>query len=429
MFRSNLFRSSTAILVALNAVTALAQYGGPQHYGGPQQWGGPAAQCYVPGAHGQAPILDYYNGNRPTGWDDAQPVEKLLGAVARRSWLRFEYMHWDFEGPGDKLLGAPLTDINDSTTTFEVFDNLSGGGTTGLARIPTLFNFGMDEAPGVRGTWGLDLNGGSMELSFFGTGEITDTLALTNLQAFRDVGTEAIGTDNRPNIVTPFATSGAPQESGIANFLVYDSSFNADLSAQMWGSEIMFLTNRYVPGDGSGWQWLAGFRYVNYDEDFNQVGVFNNGGTVSDRFSRISASTVNNIYGPEFGARASIQNRWMTLSATPRIAFALNDYTAHVISGPLVDPSEPAVRTTSEEIDFTPIVEVSLKAEIHVTPNFSVFGGFDMMWIYRMTRPYDNIFYDSEAAAAGGFTPQVGQRVDLESFYTNGFSLGGVFRY
>ena len=74
-------------------------------------------------------------------------------------------------------------------------------------------------------------------------------------------------------------------------------------------------------------------------------------------------------------------------------------------------------------------MQLSFTGEIHVTPNFSVFGGYDFMWIYRMTRPYDNIVYDSTPAIGGSFTPDIRQTIDLESFSTRGLSIGAVLRY
>ena len=87
-------------------------------------------------------------------------------------------------------------------------------------------------------------------------------------------------------------------------------------------------------------------------------------------------------------------------------------------------------RFSGGDVDFTPIVQVSFAGEIHLTPSFSIFGGYDFMWIYRMTRPYDNLVYDSTTnLLANGFTSQVRQEIDLESFYARGLTVGCVLRY
>jgi len=217
--------------------------------------------------------------------------------------------------------------------------------------------------------------------------------------------------------------------SAALNSFVYDSSFRAKLDAQIWGAEIMLLKDHYLPGPGLSCQWLGGFRYVNYDEDLIHVGVFNNGGTVANRVTRIGGNTVNNIYGPEVGARASFQSKFITLSATPRIAFALNDHTSHVVSGPLTAANEPNSLLVKESIDFTPIVQVNLQVQIHLNSQFTLFGGYDFLYIYQMSRPDENIVYDSSPGPGGGFTPNILQRVNLTDFSANGFNMGAMFTY
>ena len=46
-----------------------------------------------------------------------------------------------------------------------------------------------------------------------------------------------------------------------------------------------------------------------------------------------------------------------------------------------------------------------------------------------MTRPFDNIVYNSVEATGGSFEPSIEQAIDLESFYTRGLTTGLIFRY
>ncbi|MDG1896661.1 MAG: BBP7 family outer membrane beta-barrel protein [Fuerstiella sp.] len=423
MFRSNLFRCLILTSVALVGSVAPAQYPHGRH-----QMPG----VHVPQSSYQAPILDYYVGQKPALWDDQQPIEQFVTALGKRSWFRVDYLHMDFERPGNVLLGAPLLNVTDPLL---VADELAGGVTTGVGIIPSLNGVDLSDNSGIRGTWGLDLQGAEFELEFFGTEEKTDSLSMTNLQGFRDPLFPELGTEARPNVVVPLLTNGAPADAASANYLIYDQSYSAELKAKMWGAEAIIVEDSYVPGDGYAWQWLGGFRYVAFEEQLSQLGQFNGGlgAAPATRVSRINSSTSNNMYGPEVGARASIVHRKFTFSMTPRIAFTLNDHTAKTQAGPLTEAAVSAtnpLRSFSESnIEFTPLFELSFTGEIHVTPNFSIFGGYDFMWMYNVTRPFNNIRYGSVPSAAGAFTPVVSQNVDLDTFYTKGLSFGCVLRY
>lgn len=414
MFRPNLFRS----LILMSFALTFCSVSQAQHPGGHWQMPG----IHAPQSQYQAPILDHYTGSKPALWDDQQPVERLFGEIAKRSWMRFEYLHWNVSRPGSVRVGAPLTDVTDPLI---VFDNQNGT-PAGEAVIPNLGNLGLDDTRGVRGTWGLDLANADFELQFFGTEQNSDSLSRINLFAGRDTGAETIGTTAFPNVAIPLLSGGGVASADTANYLIFDDSFSTSIHTQMWGGEATFLSKPYVPNADTSWQWLGGIRYIAYEEEFRNRGVNSSGGLDTPVVTTFGGDTINNMYGPEVGARMAMKNRWFSLSATPRIAFALNDYSANTQSSPL---GVAGTSYSESDIDFTPIVQVSFTGEIHITPNFSIFGGYDFMWIYRMTRPFDNIAYDSVAGEAGGFVPDLRQQVDLESFYTRGLSVGCVLRY
>ena len=421
MLRPNLYSllASTVILI-FGSTKAAAQYGPPGY-----QPHTPLIQ--MPRSTYQAPIVDHYVESAPKLWDDQQPIEHFLGEVARRSWIKVEYLHWDFENPGNGNIGAPVTGIFSSSGQFEAFDNLNGGLSVGTSVIPNNGQISLNDTPGVRGTWGVNLNGGSAELNFFGTGEVTDTYSTGNIRNFRDPAAPATGNEFSPNYIIPLLSNGGVSDIATLNGIVIDDHLNVEMSSQMWGTELSLLTEAYLPGEGFTWQWLGGFRYINMDEAYNLVGVNNTGGTVTDRVTTINSNTGNHMYGPEIGGRASLVHRWMTLSVTPRIAFALNDNSSTVSS----DPLGTGVFTTAtrSEVDFTTITQVSFTGEVHLNANFSVYGGYDFMWMPRVSRPHSNITFDSTAAVGGGFDPVIGLHKKLQNFAMEGLSVGAVFRY
>ncbi len=431
MFRTNLLRYVLTLMIAASACSATSA----QHYmqapsfmasGG----GGYSPGIRLPQSQYQAPSVDYYVGKAQPLWDDQQPVEKFITAVAQRSWIRFEYLHWDLDGANGGNLGAPVTGT--TTPTFSVNDIETPTTQRGQAFIPQSDLLSLNDVSGVRGTLGVALNGGSLELNVFGTEQGESLISFNNLQARRNLGTPPdlrLGTTARPNVITPLLSDGVVSNAAGVNALVYDESFSADLQGQMWGSEVMLLSETYLPDYGLHWQWLGGFRYVNYDESLGLRGVFTDGGQLPPRVTNIGGSAINNIYGPEIGGRWSLTAPRLTLSATPRIAFALNDHTSSVHSSGLAAGDLTVNRIVAENIDFTPVVQVSLMGEAHLTPHLSIYGGYDLMWIGQMSRVDTNIRYNSMPGVAGGSVASIEQQVDLKSYFTRGLSAGLVLRY
>jgi len=220
----------------------------------------------------------------------------------------------------------------------------------------------------------------------------------------------------------PLLTNGAVTNSTNLNAFIFDAGYDVSYTSQMWGAEALILQDHYLPESGFSWQWAGGFRYLSYDEDIVQTGTYNAGGTIANRVTSIGSSSVNNIYGPEVGGRASVKNEYFTLSATPRIAFALNDSTSDITT-------DTGAVLSDDTIDFSPVLQLNMLAQLHVTSHFSLFGGYDFMWIYKTSRANQNIIYDSTPGPGGSFTPNIRQDIGLGSLDVSGFSMGAMFEY
>ncbi|MFO0428899.1 MAG: BBP7 family outer membrane beta-barrel protein [Planctomyces sp.] len=421
MLRPNLLNAVALLFITLATVgSANAQNYGPGHGIYQQQ-----PMFHMPRSEYQAPIVDHHVQGRPQLWDDQQPVEWFLGEVAKRSWIRAEYIHWRTNGPGSGTAGAPLTGITARNGQFTASDNLNGGISTGIAELLDDSLLQLRDGSGARATWGVDLNGAQMEWNLFGTEDVRDSLVRDPIRNFRP-GALGVGNSFSPNVALPLLNGGAVSDvNGNPNLLIFDDSVNAAASSQIWGSEMSFLTNPYVPGEGAHWQWLGGFRYTNVDEGYSIRGVYDNGGALADRVTTINSTTENHVYGPEVGARASIVHRWFTLSATPRVAFALNDHTATVVADPL---GLGATTTKMSEIDFCAVTQVSFTGEVHLNSKFSLYGGYDFLWMPQLARAGDTIQYDS-TAGGGGFVPNISVLDELSGYLVRGLSVGATFRY
>ncbi len=428
MIRPNLRSFAAAVAcLTLAPVAASAQEG---FYGGP---GDPSAHR-LPRSSYQAPIQDHYIRGSTEVWDENRPIESFLGNVADRSWIRLEFLMWNNNGDHDHI-GAPVSglqansrgELQGYTVPVPLVDNLNGGTVdTGDALFPNATMLGTKDIPGVRGTWGLDLNGADMEMSFFGMGQSSSSMVDNDISAARVfVGLTTppeFGTSLFPNTAVPLLTDGNVSPVADVNALIFSESFSQNLETQMWGSEIVFLTDSNAPGGaGASFQWLGGFRYVNVDESYGFVGK-----AVNIAASSVNSSTINNFYGPELGARLALSSKYMTFSATPRVMFGLNDNSSSVSS---VIQGVNGTTHDSRNVDFGTITQINLAAEVHLSPAFSVFGGYDFMVLTGITKPFDNIYYNSVTDSLGDRTADIGQRVELQNLVVNGFSIGAVFRY
>ena len=428
MIRPNLRSFAAAVAcLTLAPVAASAQEG---FYGGP---GDPSAH-HLPRSSYQAPIQDHYIRGNTEVWDENRPIESFLGNVADRSWIRLEFLMWNNNGDHDHI-GAPVSglqansrgELQGYTVPVPLVDNLNGGTVdTGDALFPNATMLGTKDIPGVRGTWGLDLNGADMEMSFFGMGQSSSSMVDNDISAARVfVGLTTppeFGTSLFPNTAVPLLTDGNVSPVADVNALIFSESFSQNLETQMWGSEIVFLTDSNAPGGaGASFQWLGGFRYVNVDESYGFVGK-----AVNIAASSVNSSTINNFYGPELGARLALSSKYMTFSATPRVMFGLNDNSSSVSS---VIQGVNGTTHDSRNVDFGTITQINLAAEVHLSPAFSVFGGYDFMVLTGITKPFDNIYYNSVTDSLGDRTADIGQRVELQNLVVNGFSIGAVFRY
>lgn len=397
---------------------------------------------FMPHSTYQAPIVDHYIPHDQPLWDQNQPIERFVSEVASRSWMRLEFLMWNYSEPGTRVIGAPVSglqigaqpdQIDGITVPFDVNDNLNGGGSVGDTLFPMAGQIGGEDIPGIRGTLGVALNEAELELSFFGMQQSGDTYSLSGIADARDrlavldpTLDPTLGTFFAPNYALPLLTDGAVQDATGFNSLIFNDSFSAELESQLWGTEVIILSDRNVPGNGLSMQWLGGVRYINLDERFSINGTFDGRGLLPDRTTAIGSTAVNNLYGPELGLRLAYTSEHLTLSVTPRIMFGLNDHTTKV--GSSITGFNPSVSGTEDE-DFATATQLNFNGELHLTPQFSVFGGYDFMWLTGVTRPYENIIYDSTSDGAGGFIPLIREDTNIKDFVAQGFSVGAVFRY
>jgi hypothetical protein len=416
-------------------------YGMPRYGMGAPAGCGPGCNTGCPPC--PRPVLDQYVRHPESQWDGGGPIESFLTQLFTRSRLRFEYIMWDIDDPGNVALGSPVSISrspivggNNTSVPFEIF-NANTGATLGLAVVPTLREMTLNDISGVRGNLAVPFRGGSVEVNFWGLEQSDQRSSVFGIWQSRvtdppDPTLTRLGTLRDPNIVIPFLTNGVVSDSTSLVSRVYDDSFSTNLNTQMWGSEFNVFSEYLVPGEGFKFEPLYGFRYINVQESFGMIGRFAGGGALPVQTDRISNRMTSNIYGPQVGFRTALVHRAFVLEAIPRVTFALNNNSAHLKSN-LQDlraggVSESTFSGTDEsEVDYTTVFQVSFNARVHLSPRFSLFGGYDAMWIHRLTRPYNNIVYNSSTDDFGTPVFDLGLKSDNESLFTHGFSVGGEF--
>jgi hypothetical protein len=427
---------STVLLLA-GAASAQAQ--------GPQLWGDPGSHpyevqgpaWYSPGemqgpGSGYQPWTPPYqpgpanrswdnvSGNPDSGWDyENTPLDEFLGDVARNSYVRIEYLNYAFKNPSDRLLGSPILSQVDPSVPFPVTD--TGGQPAGEARVPTTGDLQYPDAQGIRGTLGIQLIGGTLEANIFYFSPAEDRSFIDRL------GDQS--TNNPLNPLEPpqfLATSTLTNGQLGNNLLIYDDSFTSTTKAELWGSEANFIFDAYLPEPMFQLRPMVGFRYINFNEELHQVGVFDQQDQlVTPLVSQISSYSENSIYAPQIGLRAEMVSRWLTLGIEPKLAAGINVYETSVVTQGFAN-GDPIIRTTASGEKFSFVGELSLYARLHIRQNFALTVGYQATVMDQIARPHSSILYNDNGAAAD---PAIVTRPSHERFDFGGINVSGEFRF
>ncbi|MEO1999659.1 MAG: BBP7 family outer membrane beta-barrel protein [Planctomycetaceae bacterium] len=252
------------------------------------------------------------------------PLEDFLSAATRQMRFRLDYMLWHFDEPGRVRLGAPVSGVVDTTQPFEVFDRLTGV-SRGSAFVPDLQSATLMDINGIRGTFEIPYKGGVFEASAWATQQAGDA----QFMAIAPGGTQA---------ATSLMVNGIPVSD---NTIIYDVSFETDLTSELYGGELTLVLDDPTPGYGLKFRPMMGFRFLNFQEQLRQNGIDTNGGTEATRSVIIDSQTSNNVYGPQVGLRMELTHPKFTFGVQPSITAGLNDYSASVRAERLFTVTDP----------------------------------------------------------------------------------------
>lgn len=359
---------------------------------------------------------DNLSGDR--GWDyEDSPLDEFFADVARNSYFRMEYLLYSFRNPGDELLGSTVLSQNDPRIPFQVTN--TGGQLAGEARVASTADLQFPDAQGLRGTLGIPLISGAIEGNIFYFSDTEDSSFVDRLGA----PTSGNPADLPQFVATSTLTNGLPGN----NLLIYDDSFGTSLTADLWGSEVNYIFDAYLPEPMIQLRPMVGFRFIDFGEHLRQVGVFDQQDALQTPLvSRINSDTDNNIFAPQIGLRAEMVSRWLTLGIEPKLAAGVNVYETSVVTQSLRSPGDPRTQTTSQGEEFSVIGELNLYARFHIRQNFAVSVGYQATFLDNVARSHSSIFYNDNGANAD---PAIVTNPTFELFDFGGLNVSGEIRF
>jgi hypothetical protein len=193
----------------------------------------------------------------------------------------------------------------------------------------------------------------------------------------------------------------------------------------LWGGEANYLYDLDAVGFLQ-FRPLIGVRYLNLTERLTQTGVFQSDLPIAPIVSTIDAHTTNNLWGAQVGFRTTVVTQYLEVGLTPKILFLGDSMTANVFTNHLRSNSDPTVGSISTTTAGVFGTEVGSFAQINLSPNFSIRGGYNLLWLGRVTRPQKDVYYNDNGSSAA---PAIASRLVFSDILITGFSVGAELRY
>lgn len=373
----------------------------------PQPGWGPPGYCPPPYGSGGGPELI---GERPFLYDTDARMDLIFRETLRRSWFRLDYLHWNIENPGNKLLGAPMATL-DPRQPFDAFNpgNIPRIGVDAV--VPDLADVDLDNMSGIRGTIGVPTQLGTLEVDAWGLAQASQS---ERIRPSIDLLT---GATVLPAIT--LLSAGSPSDSAM---VLFDTDYRNELRSNLFGTQANFYFNPMSTGSPLTFKPIAGFRYIRFHEELEIRGIDQTSGTTP----RVSSSSHNNLFGPQIGFRTSVDNEWFSLGIEPKLMVGVNRHEDDVSASDILDPGN-SVRHENNDTDFAPVIDLSSYLKLHVSKNCSLYAGYQLLILTNTSRPANQIRYNSPLISTD--PPLIDLKKDRDSIFTHGLMVGGEFRF
>lgn len=326
--------------------------------------------------------------------------------VISEAWVRVEYLNWRFSTPGNILLGAPMETL-DPRERFPAVDRITGVRPNVEAFVPDTGHFELDQMNGIRGTIGFPSRVGTFELSAFTIQEGVQDLHI----APRFDPIDGV-------VIIPATTlldQGLPSDT---DMILFDTSYHARLESQMYGADAIFVAGPYEPNVPAELRPTMGLKFVQFYEDFYISGEDFASGT--DHL--ILAKGHNNYVMTALGFRLESHHEFLTIGVEPRLLIGINRHDDSVYTEEIYDPAEAPNRTGEEATDFVAGFELQAYGKVHCTERFTLFAGYNLLFLSDVARPLNMIRYNDAGLAN---PPDIVYQKDREQLFSQGFTVGG----
>ncbi|WP_417391901.1 BBP7 family outer membrane beta-barrel protein [Gimesia sp.] len=403
------------------------KYGPPQEYFDPAPEYYESVDQYHSGYAGDVEQSGMITRVLPVdrGWSYDHPMDGLFKNLANNSWMRIEYLLWKAP-PGNQLVGTETTSGNDPRLPFPAEDN------TGLLTLSTkevdLSSIGHDGSNGIRGTFGIDFQSGTLEAIFFG------------MQS--DYGTVSYGQADLLG-----ASFGQTNEISIMTFLDgnvglvgrdFNQKFSVRYQTQAWGAESNYVINTerllfrsYYGAGGLQIRPLVGFRYLKIGEEMLVRGSYEDLTAIPavPLFeTTVQTLASNKLYVPQAGIRMEFVHPWFTISAEPKVGFGVNNYNGSVLTNQFLGPTDPTHVTQISKTRFAPTFEFGVNARFHLSEYFTFNVGYNFLWANQIARPGTITYYNIDSSnPTNGVSLQA--QDSLDSYKLHGLVIGGEFSW
>jgi hypothetical protein len=370
------------------------------------------------------------------GWAYDHPMDGLFNNLAHNSWMRIEYLLWKAP-PGNQLIGAELPSGNDPRLPYAIEDP---DGTFNLeAREADLSTIGSDGSNGIRGTFGIDFNSGTIEAIFFGMKSDRSSVSYGKSDLMRTNFSAADLINTNYDLANSIAIQTLLDGQVSLNGRRFNQKFSVDYQTQAWGVESNYVINTerlmfrtYYGAGGLQIRPLVGFRYLKIGEEMLIKGSFEDQATTATTpvalfETTIDSATNNKLYIPQAGIRMEFVHPWFTISAEPKVGFGVNNYNGSVLTDQFLSAADPTHVTTISNTRFAPTFEFGVNARFHLSESFTFNVGYNFLWANQIARPGTITYYnESSSNLTNGVSLQA--QNSLDSYTLHGLVIGGEIR-
>lgn len=394
----------------------------------------PPGMMPMPGHPGMAPVCqgDCPDGACPTGdcskksrfgWMDAawSLDDRIVSNLKRNlegGSIRFEWLNYEIEDPGNVLLGEQPTAVSDPTRPFNAFDLASPPNLVGVATVPTTGSIFLRDINGGRIVYAQPVALGDFEAAFWVTEQATDQFITLPLP-LNDNGQQQFLSNST-------LLNGNPSN----NFQFYDDTYDLEYTSELWGAGARVLMEgsqgrilRLRPS--IGWRYFAIQESLVQNATFRQTNLFNPA-VSGTQFSNLRSEVFNNVMGVEFGVQAEAKFWIFAIGVDPAITLGPNISKMRTTTNNFVSTADPLRIREDNGYDFSPVLELGAYARVQLHEHVEFRAGYDAMWFLRVHRPARSITYDVNGA---NNTSLVRPKDELEEMAVDGLSLSLIFHF